>query len=191
MKTPILSRYELTPEKEIVIDVSIETVEHLYSNFDLTAPYHIKELEQEFADYLIDCVREIHNHPFVIRISLLRMPDETRMERVRRSVKNYFRYLRELELRALKAMFKRSAILFAVGLVLLVFAIKVTSRMSHNPSVPGEVFAQGLTVAAWVSLWEAMAKLFLEWYPHKQNLSVFKRIIDAPVTFHTQGKAAE
>ena len=46
-----------------------------------------------------------------------------------------------------------------------------------------EVFAGGLTIAAWVSLWEAIALLFLEWQPHRQNIRIFNRIINAPIRF--------
>jgi hypothetical protein len=183
MKVPITSRYEFTDKKEVIIDVSVQTVEHLYNNFDRTAPYTKKELDYELVDYLVDSVREIRKHNFIIRISLAKPPDKTLTDRVRKSINTYYAYLKELEFRSLKTMFKRSAILFAVGLVILAMAIEVTRRLSMQQGVLTEVFAQGLTVAAWVSLWEAMANLFLEWGPHRKNIRLFNRIINAPVVF--------
>jgi len=52
MKKSIISRYERTENKEVIIDVSIRAVEDLYNNFDRTAPYLKKDLEQEFVDYV-------------------------------------------------------------------------------------------------------------------------------------------
>src|SRR6056300_342336 len=104
MKKTVIDRYEMTKSDRVVIDVSVQSVEHLYHDFDKTAPYHRKELDQEFADYLTECVHEIGKHPFIIRISLEKMPDETLMGRVQKSVKSYYIYLKEIEIRSMKRM---------------------------------------------------------------------------------------
>jgi hypothetical protein len=183
MTAPIAGRYELTDKNEVIIDVSVQNVEKLYSNFDRTAPYSKKDLDEELVDYLVDSVHEIRRHKFIIRISLTQAPDKTLVDRVKKSINTYYAYLKELELRRIKQMFKRSSILFVVGLVLLALAIEVTRRLSIHQGVLTEVFAQGLTVAAWVSLWEAIANLFLEWGPHRKNISLYNRLMDAPVVF--------
>lgn len=183
MKRAIVDRYERTETGQVVLDVSVHSVEHLYSNFDRTAPYLKKDLDQSFVDHLTDSVREIGNHDFVIRISLSVMPDEMVMDRVRRSIETFHTYLRGLELRAMGVLLRRSLVLFLVGLVLLALAIEVNQLVSEDEGVLAEVFAQGLTIAAWVSMWEAIANLLLEWYPHRQNIKLYGRILNAPVTF--------
>lgn len=183
MKKMILGRYELTDDDQVIIDVSIRTVEDLYNNFDRTAPYMKKDLDQEFVDYIIDCVREIGVNDFVIRVTLSRKPDELIMERVRRSIDTFFHYLQEIEHRKLDVMFKRSFKLFGIGLALLALAIAATRHFSSGEGVLAEVFAQGLTIAAWVSLWEAIANLFVEWHPHTKNIRLYERVTKAPVIF--------
>ena len=83
-----------------MLDVSVQSAEHLYNDFDRTAPYLKKDLDQSFVDHLTDSVREIRDHDFVMRISLSQMPDEKVMERVRKSIKTFHTYLRDIELRA-------------------------------------------------------------------------------------------
>jgi hypothetical protein len=183
MKKPIISRYEFTEKKEIIIDASVRSVEDLYNNFDRTADYLKKDLDQEFVDYVTDCVREIGGRAFIIRISLSIMPDRVVMDRVRRSVRTFFLYLQETERRQLRAMLRRSLVLFGIGLALLVLAIAATRRFSSSEGVLAEVFSQGLTVAAWVSLWEAIANLFIEWYPRQQEIKRYGRVTNAPVMF--------
>jgi len=183
MKKTILGRYAVTDDGRIVIDVSIRSVEELYHNFDRTSPYHKKEFDQEFVDYLTDCVREIRKAPFVIQFSLENEPSDTLKDRVGKSIDNYYIYLRELEMRALKTMFNRFLVLFGVGIGFLVLAILMTRRLTVNQGVISEVFAGGLTIAAWVSMWEAIALLFLEWQPHRQNIRLYNRIRQAPVRF--------
>jgi hypothetical protein len=158
-------------------------VEDLYNNFDRIADYMKKDLDQEFVDYVTDCVREIGKRAFVIRISLSIMPDKVVMDRVRRSVRTYFLYLQETERRQLRAMLRRSLVLFAIGLALLVLAIAATQGFASNEGVLAEVFSQGLTVAAWVSLWEAIANLFVEWYPHQQEIKRYGRVTNTTVMF--------
>jgi hypothetical protein len=183
MKKMILGRYELTDNDQVIIDVSIRTVEDLYNNFDRTAPYMKKDLDQEFVDYIIDCVREIGGNDFVIRVTLSRKPDEVIMDRVRRSIDTFFHYLQEIERRALDAMFRRSFKLFGIGLALLALAIAAARQFSSGEGVLTKVFAQGLTIAAWVSLWEAIANLFVEWHPHSKNIRLYEQVVKAPVIF--------
>ena len=183
MKKTIINRYEKTENNQVIIDVSVKSVEHLYHDFDKTAPYHRKELDQEFADYITECIQEIGRHPFVIRISLEKMPDEILMGRVQKSLNSYYAYLKEIEIRSIKQMFRRFVILFAVGIVLLVLAILATRRLSSHEGVVAEVFAQGLTIAAWISLWEAIVKIFLEWRPHRETIRLYNRIIDSHIIF--------
>lgn len=186
MKKTVIDRYEMTEDNQVAIDVSIPSVEHLYHDFDKTAPYYRKELDQEFADYLTECVREIGKTPFIIRISLEKMPDEALMDRVRKSVDSYYRYLKETEIRSMRRMFRRFIVLFAVGMAFLVLAISATRRLSLHQGVIAEVFAQGLTIAAWVSLWEAIVYIFIEWHPHANNIRLYKKIIESPIVFCLQ-----
>ena len=90
MKKTDIDRYEIIENDTVAIDVSVKSFEDLYDKFDRTAPYHSKELDQKFVDYLTDCVQEIGKHPFVVRILLEKMPDETLMDRVNNSINNYY-----------------------------------------------------------------------------------------------------
>lgn len=184
MKKQILDRYEITPDKHIVIDVSVEKIEYLYNYFDRKAPYLKKDLDQELVDYLIDCVNEIGDIDFIIRISLASLPDVKRMERVRKSICNFFMYLGNIERRKMRKMFRTTSILFAAGLVILAVSIVVNKHIGLSTGVVGSVFAEGLTIASWVSLWEALATFLIQWPPHRSDIRLYKRIAQATVVFH-------
>ncbi len=59
MKMDVMSRHEFTEDDLVIIDASAHTVEDLYNNFERTYDYIKKDLDQDFVDYLICCVREI------------------------------------------------------------------------------------------------------------------------------------
>lgn len=185
MKRDLLNRYDRDPEGRIVIDVAAERVADLYNNFDKNAPYVRRDLDEDLVDYLIDCAREIGNLPFLIRFSLTNAPEESHLERIHGSVDGYFRYRVETERMQIRQMFRRSAILFLIGLGILSISVLVNRWLANSDSVVAMVFAEGLTVAAWVSLWEALAVFLIEWLPHRRSIRIYRRLSRAPLQFRT------
>jgi hypothetical protein len=185
MKRTVLNRYDRAPDDSIIIDVAATRAEDLYNNFDKNAPYIRRDLDQDLVDYLIGCVREVGAKPFVIRFTLTHSPDETRLVRIRRSVKNYFFYLIETEKQKMFRMFRKSAILLCIGLAILFASVWVNQWLGVERSVIANVFAEGLTVAAWVSLWEALAVFIIEWFPHRKNILFYRRLAQASLAFRS------
>jgi hypothetical protein len=185
MKRNILSRYAHTNAGEIIIDVAASRVQNLYNDFDKIAPYLKKNLDQDMVDYLVDCAREIGRSSFIIRITLSQKPDEEVVARVKKSIQNFFVYLKELEKRKMRQMIRTSLILFGIGLSILFLALWVNQMLSASAGVIFHVFAEGLTVAAWVSLWEALATFLIQWAPHRREIRLFERLSKAPVYLHT------
>lgn len=183
MKRRIIDRYEMNDSQQVVVDVSVRSVEDLFDRFDRSAPYLKKDLDPQFVDYLIGCAQELGRHNFIIRINLAAPATAENKQRVQQSIRNYLYYLKQVTVRELKAMFRRSLALFGLGLGLLTLAIVAGQQLAHGGSVPGQIVTEGLTVAAWVSLWQALAYLLIEWHPHRRELIVYQRIISAPVQF--------
>lgn len=70
-----------------------------------------------------------------------------------------------------------------LGLVLLSVSLLHTAKTHPVPGLFGTIIREGLTIAAWVSMWEAIANLIFEWSPHRQKMKICRRIVDAPVEF--------
>jgi len=185
LKQDVLSRYESHSSRRLAIDVSVGKIEELYEDFDSAASYVKKDLDQDFAEYLIESVREIRSNDFVIRINLPVQVTEKHRERLQRSIKNYFRYLEFLEQRKLRKMLWRSFLLFCLGMFLLVISMTLKGNAGHLSGVMEELIIEGLTVAAWVSLWSAFANLIFELAGIIGNIRLFRRIADREVVFKT------
>ncbi|WP_170175846.1 hypothetical protein [Sulfurimonas crateris] len=50
-------------------------------------------------------------------------------------------------------------------------------------SIAFAVVSEGLTVAAWVSMWEALVIFLVKWMPYKKKISLYERIANAKVVF--------
>jgi len=181
----IVDRYERTADGLVIVDVAAKRVEDLYEDFDKTAPYHKKDLDEDLASYLTECVREIGRVDFVIRFMFESYPSEEFMLRVRTSVHKFFIYQRELELGAMNKMLRTSATLLIIGIIILGLSLWVNHLfiVDGTPSFLNTVFAEGLTIVAWVSVWEALATFLLNWPQHLFLIRLFKKIAEAPVQF--------
>ena len=190
-KRRILERYAHTDDGRVVIDIAAAKIADLYDDFDKHASYLKKELDQELVDYIIDSVREISGEPFLIQVSLDAPMDPCAVCRVQTSLHNYFLYLRELEAREMRRLLRTSVILFIAGAALLTASVWMNSRPAVRDVVLGSVIAEGLTIAAWVSLWEALAMFLVNWAPHRRLIRMYERIAKADVRFQEVEHEAE
>jgi hypothetical protein len=183
MEKDILERYARSSDGVVIIDIAANRIEELYNDYDKSAPYLKKDLEQDLVDYLVDSVREVGKEKFAIRFSIAGTVDPAPMSRVKMSIQKYFFYLKELERRELKRMFRTSLILFVIGIAILTLSVWMNRMFETDETVVIRVFAEGLTVAAWVSLWESLATFLINWAPHRRRIRLYERIAEAPVLF--------
>jgi hypothetical protein len=178
-----LSRYERDAEGGILVDVSASRAEDLYNVFDRSAPYSRRDLDQSLVDYIIECARELGDEPFSIRVSLASYPDAAMLSRIKSGVRNYFVYRAEVERRQHTQLILRSLLFFVIGVSILLLSISLRQWLGHSPSVIASVLGEGLTVAAWVSLWESLAGFLINWIPKRKNVALYQRLARAELVF--------
>ena len=183
MKKTILDRYSRTSDNKIILDICADKVEDLYNNFDKNAPYVKKDLDQDLVEYIIDTVSESGGEDFVIQFRLAAAAESNLAPRVKTSIHNYFLYLKNLEYRMLARMTRTSFILLTVGVLILCLSVWVNQKIAHYGDTINFVFAEGLNVAAWVSLWNGIATFIVEWSPHRKKIKMYEQILKAAVLF--------
>ena len=185
MKRGILGRYEQDDAGNSIIDAAAARVEDLYNNFDKSAPYSRRDLDGDLADYLIGCARELGRVPFIIRFTLATAPEAHSLSRIRSSLKSYFLYLIEIENRNRHRMIRRSATLLAMGVAILAVTAWLNQGGTAEQSIFIKVLGEGLLIVAWISLWEALATFLVEWFPHRKNVLLYRRLARTPFVFRT------
>ena len=135
-------------------------------------------------EYIIDSVSEIGKEDFVIQFRFATPANTNLTSRIKTSIHNYFLYLTELEFRELARMTRSSIILFFIGAVILPLSVWINQEITSHESVLTHVFTEGLNVAAWVSLWNAIATFLINWAPHRQQIKLYQRISKATILFH-------
>lgn len=183
MKEKIYARYPHTQDGNYIIDITAGKINDLYDDFDKYAPYVRKELDQDLVEYISDSAGELGKEGFSIRFHLNESPDEMMKARIIASINSYFLYLRTIELHEWARVMRTSLIFLAIGIAVMFLSVWVNEQMATNATVMKKVFAEGLTVAAWVSLWEALATFLINWMPYSRKTKMYERIASAPVLF--------
>jgi len=88
-------------------------------------------------------------------------------------------------------MIHKAVVLFGVGLGILFISVWVNRVLGTERSVVANVLAEGLSVAAWVSLWEALATLMLEWLPQQKEIRLYRRLAHARLLFRSRQEAKQ
>lgn len=183
MKKEILERYRRDARGKLVVDIAAAKVNDLYDDFDRQAPFVRKELDDELVEYLIESARELGREPFGINFSLGESIDEAVQRRVGSSINSYFDYLIARNTSELRVAFRTALTLFALGLAMLSGSFYLNSHFDLVGNLFDRLVADGLVIASWVSMWEAMAGILLNWQPTVRQRLVFRRLRNAAVTF--------
>lgn len=169
-----------------MVEIDAGSIKDLYNDFDRHAPYIRKELDAGLVDYLIESVTEIGKEDFIIQFRLTQLEDDNLMERVKISIHNYFLYLVEREHREVSRMLRTSLIYFIIGIVILFLSFWINHQITDHDTFIAHVLTEGLNVAAWVSLWTAIATFLINWVPQRNIIKVYKRISHAPIFFSAE-----
>ncbi|HSR88208.1 MAG TPA: hypothetical protein VLL07_04590 [Pontiella sp.] len=184
MKKKILERYRRNSAGELVVDIATAKVSDLYDDFDKQAPFIKKELDYDLVEYLVKSAHELGREPFSVNFSFNAVLDDPLKDRVRHSIQGYFDYLLAKNSRELHVMMRTSLTLFLLGLVMLSASVYINHTLDLGSSVFKRIMAEGLVIASWVSMWEAIAGVLLNWQPTVRERLVYRRLKNAELTFN-------
>lgn len=184
MNENILDRYSQAADGRCIISITAGKVSDLYNSFDRHTPYIRKELNQDLADYIADSARELGRNDFMLHFNLLEPVSEEMQKRISTSINSYFIYLKTIEITELRRIMNASLIYLAIGIVFLFLSIYLR-QLATEESMLNKLLTEGLTVAAWVSLWQALATFLINWTPYRRRIKLYQRIASSPVDFMT------
>ena len=66
------------------------------------------------------------------------------------------------------------------------FFITLSILLEVNQQLTYRIISEGLMVAGWVSMWEAMATILIKWLPLSKKLKLFKKITNSKIEFENE-----
>lgn len=176
-KELIKNRYEFTSDGNAIIDISVESISALFNSFDKKATFTKRELDQDFADYVVDCVKELGNQGFIIRVTIDKEYNMLQESILRKAVTNHFNFLYQIERRKLHMEAWKCFIFSIVGMSLMTAISFYTLPDTANVELWKKVAYEGVTIASWVALWEATTAVIFGWHPFYAISHLYSRIL--------------
>ena len=178
-KKILANRYEFNREGQALINISVDSINDLFNSFDKKSAFSKRELDQDFVDYLIDSVKELGGHDFKIRILIEKEYNSMQENLLRKAITSFFAYMLELEKIKFRRELNKFFFLLMGGIVLL--TLVSVYKVPDLPEVEAwmVILHEGLVIAAWVGIWEALTALIFAWGPYFNNKNIYQRIVDA------------
>ncbi|MCU0526033.1 MAG: hypothetical protein MUF72_14515 [Elainella sp. Prado103] len=182
---PFSEIYVIDPTTQhYMIEIGLDQYSDIFSEWD-PAPFKRREIDPDLATYLEESSQEI---PGKHRIELcFILPLQNYNQRIeteaRQGLANSFifkLYLLRKQLKKTNAQMLRLVIL---GLLLLWFGAIATRRVEEG--VISSTLIEGVFIAGWVFLWEAVSLFFFTNLELYQRYRTYRRLQDAPVIFRT------
>lgn len=182
MTTELLkNRYEFTRDGRAIIDISVESISDLFNSFDKKATFTKRELDQDFVEYVIDCVKEIGEVDFVIRITIDREYNMLQENILRKAMVNHFMFQHEVERRNLRKEFRKFSSLLVLGIILMLIVLYYRFPEGDEIELWQKIMQEGLVIASWVAFWEAFTSLIFGFSPFYQKSGIYGKIVAAEV----------
>lgn len=173
------NRYEFTKDGKAIIDISVESMNDLFNSFDKKATFVKRELDQDFVDYIMDSVKEVGDREFLIKVSIDQEYNMLQENILRKAVANYFSYLYQIENRNLRKEMRKFTMLMLLGIVLFTMVYLYKLPETEEIELWKKIFQEGVIVAAWVAIWEAVTSLIFGWNPYYLKRGIYERIATA------------
>ncbi len=175
------NRYEFTRDGKAIIDISVESISDLFNSFDKKATFTRRELDQDFVEYVVGCVKELNDADFVIRITIDREYNMLQENILRKAMVNFFMFQHEVERQNMHKEFRKFSTLLLLGVVLMLVVSYYKFPNPDEQELWKKIFQEGLVIAAWVAFWEAFTCLIFGFNPFYQKSGIYGKIVAAEV----------
>jgi len=183
---------ESFPKKiNIFISVDVQTI-NTYFNAHDPAPLYKRQLSHQFEQYILNSIT--HAKRFSIIFYKLKCSNDIERQYTQPlmyAIKRHFtekKALREAEFRRFK---KRSFMLLAMSLIVIVLCHGVFPLFLNSNSQFQTIILTSSDIFSWVILWKPIDKLIFDWNPHLKDISILHKLSTAEVMIINNAKEAE
>lgn len=173
------TRYEFRSDGKAIIDITVNEIGDLFNSFDKKAVFARRDLDEDFEDYLIDCVRELEGNDFVIQITIDHDYKQTQEEALRKAIINQFTYLYGIEYRKIVEEGRKVAFLVFLGVALGLIVYNANIPDTAEVEIWKRICSEGGVIAMWVAFWEAVDSIIFGFRPYNKNRKIYLKIISA------------
>jgi hypothetical protein len=159
------------------IDLKLNNPRFLFDRKDPT-PIKDRDLNEDVVSYIINSLEEIPKK-YSVQLNIFfekKGPDDPSKEKIKSAIENFFNFEKFSKQMELKGRFERGFKGLFIGIFFLSLCI-ITSHYLKGVNFPllGEFVTEGVTVLGWVSMWHPIQIFLYEWWPIKEEITIFDR----------------
>ena len=188
MKDRTLERMYPSEGEFRCIAIKLSEPRQLFSNFD-PAPFRMRELDPQAAQYILDGAKELIEHKFVkIVLHFPEPPNKDEAQDIVRAIHHYFHY------RATKLKQQRHQLLrigrraLLVGLTFMSLCSTIAWSMADVTEIWLKLWREGIIILGWVAMWRPMEIFLYEWWPLLQEQRVCEKLVHIAVDIRLRVK---
>jgi len=181
-KKGVLERYE-KEDCTYIIQISTNNFRDLFNKFDRTASFIKRDLNYDFAEYLIDSAEDLDGHDFILSLNLHSENKSIELEnKVNIGIDTYFEYETNIIEKKKTQIHKR--IFLHILLAILCFFVSFSlNKIIGSDSFLHMLFVESTLLAAWVLMWPVFSEFIYNLLGIKKKKDIYKKLIDAELKF--------
>jgi len=170
------------PTRTFTIPVSVGNYDDFFNPLD-PSPAPVRDLSPELVDYLNQCSAEIPaQYALMIQLQVQGQPHAYQREKdCLASLRSYYQhniFVVQAQIRRMRSMALRYLLVSFACL-----AVTILGESWSSAGFVGNLLHEALLIGGWVFMWEAVTLNFIEMDSYTQEISKFRRLIAAKVTF--------
>lgn len=175
MSNPLFKRIN------IFLKVNEETIDG-YFNVNDPAPIYKRQLSQEFEEYIMNHTPSIKRYSSVTyKLNCVNENDKQYIEPLVHAIRRHFSLKKSIKEAEFKKFKKRNWVLLVFSLLIVMFFQGVMPLLFRAEHRIHSAFSNALDVFSWVILWKPIEKLIFYWNPFLKEISIFDKLINAPI----------
>jgi len=172
----------------IFLKVNEQTIDG-YFNANDPAPIYKRQLSQEFEEYIMNYAPSIKRYSAVTyKLNCVNESDKEYLDPLVHAIRRHFslkKSIKEAEFRKFK---RRNWLLLIFSLFVVMFFQGVMPLIFNAEHRIHSAFSNALDVFSWVILWKPIEKLIFYWNPFLKDISIFDKLITAPIVIVSEKK---
>ena len=175
MSNPLFKRIN------IFLKVNEQTIDG-YFNVNDPAPIYKRQLSQEFEEYIMNYTPSIKRYSTVTyKLNCVNESDQEYTEPLVHAIRRHFSLKKSIKEAEFKKFKKRNWVLLMFSLIVVMFFQGVMPWIFNAEHRIHSAFSNAIDVFSWVILWKPIEKLIFYWNPFLKDISIFDKLINAPI----------
>jgi hypothetical protein len=180
MKNQVMSN-PLFKRINIFLKVNEQTIDG-YFNINDPAPIYKRQLSQEFEEYIMNYAPTIKRYSTVTyKLNCVNGSDQEYIEPLVHAIRRHFSLKKSIKEAEFKKFKKRNWVLLVFSLIIVMFFQGVMPWIFNAEHRIHSAFSNAIDVFSWVILWKPIEKLIFYWNPFLKEISIFDKLINAPI----------